>query len=573
MRQRKHERSAKRQRGQFLTPPELASKLIESIDLSNVERVLEPSCGDGSFINALLRHRSLLSRERSKSLDPWSITGIEIDADLAAAASAVATAECPSEHVHVDILCADFFELYLRRQRVGDPSGTAGVLSRPFDLIIGNPPFGGTFDHALEDELDRRLGKRFGRKIKKETYAFFIIACTELLKQGGQLFFICSDSLVTIPTMTGLRHYLMQTGSVSLHELAEFSSETNYPMLVIEYRRGAMMPAVSRFGERLDVADIERTPNLSWGLPLDLARLFRGPQLSDLFVATSGMTTGKNEFFVREIDDTGSIEEPFEFQFYEAPVTVEYERERARLHRLPARRLRQLQEAEAGGETQRRVRVERRAIPQTIRLPDSDYRPYNKANGRLLYSDPTHVIYWRDEGDAVLTYKATGNWYLRGVGGQPFFGREGLTWPLVASRFAPRYLPAGYILDSGAPCAFPKSGVPVDEVYFVIGWLLTRLANRVLKTTINHTMNIQSKDFERMPYPWWVEEADKHRAIGAVRAMIKEAEAGREWGESDPEVRSLDAIFDSGLDSINLPPRNQDRKTAAPCLFESLETS
>ena len=62
--------------------------------------------------------------------------------------------------------------------------------------------------------------------------------------------------------------------------------------------------------------------------------------------------------------------------------------------------------------------------PLLIQLPDTKYRPYNKANNRLVFSNPTHYIYWEDEGRAVLTYKRTGNWYLRGVGGQPYLAER-----------------------------------------------------------------------------------------------------------------------------------------------------
>ena len=43
-----------------------------------------------------------------------------------------------------------------------------------YDWIIGNPPFGGTIAPDIQDNLDDLYGFRHGRKIKKETYAFFI---------------------------------------------------------------------------------------------------------------------------------------------------------------------------------------------------------------------------------------------------------------------------------------------------------------------------------------------------------------------------------------------------------------
>ena len=98
-------------------------------------------------------------------------------------------------------------------------------------------------------------------------------------------------------------------------------------------------------------------------------------------------------------------------------------------------------------------------------------------------------------------------------------------------------MPRGYILDSGAPCAFLREDVEADELFFVLGWVLSDLANRILKTTVNHTRNIQSKDFERMPYPWWVPDRERTRVIASMKAMIEEARRGRRWSWGDAEMR------------------------------------
>lgn len=548
MRLRKLERCEKRQRGQFMTPKRLAQAIVETLDLRNVRRVLEPSCGDGAFVEAVLGRILNEHEEQPDHLHDTNginLIAVEIDSGLLDQCKQMATSALKGvTHCSCDLIDSDFFRKFMDRQLFGSGGNHTNPLAEKFDLIIGNPPFGGSFDPEIEDELDALLGNRYGVKIKKETYAFFIVACTELLHPNGRLVFICSDSLLTIPTMTGLRQYLMKSGQVTLHQLEEFSGETNYPMLVLEYTHSKGGGIIHRFGEQLQQSDIEATPNLSWGITPELTRLFCGPKLGDLFVASSGMTTGKNEYFVRQISRENTISEPFQFRFYDAPISAIYELERARLNKLPSKKRRELQDAEHRGVTERRVAIESLDVPTTISLPHDNYRPYNKAIGCIIYSPPTHVIYWKDEGDAVLTYKRTGNWYLRGVGGQPFFGRECLTWQLVASRFVPRYLPSGYILDSGAPCAFAREGVDRSEIYFVIGWLLSPLANHILKTVINHTMNIQSKDFERMPYPWWVSESAKDRATQSVLDMVEQAKAGRHWKWTDPEVKDLAGIYE-----------------------------
>lgn len=554
MRMRKHERERKRQRGQYMTPLPLAREIVSGMDAGKQIRILEPSCGDGAFICAIVEEFSHCSDGINIEM-----VGVEIDPILAKESqSLIQRIRLPDVSLRTEVKHADFFLEYLKATTPG--SDGQGVIRREsFDLIIGNPPFGGTFDRSIEDALDARLGHRLGKKIKKETYSFFIVACIDLLRPGGRLVFVCSDTLLTIPTMTGLRHLLMERGNVELRDIDDFSEETNYPMLVLDFIKKGYPGRISRNSEEIDDSAIRATPNLSWGITPDLSRLFSGgPLLGDYFVASSGMTTGRNELFVREIDRHNRIVEPVRFEFYDAPVTVDYEVDRARLGKLSAKRRRALEMAEAAGATERRLRVTPRREPLTIPMPDHRYRPYNKANHRLLFSPPTHCIYWEDDGDAVLTYKRTGNWYLRGVGGQPYFGREGVTWPLVATRFNARYLPPGFILDSGAPCAFVREGVDRDEIYFVLGWLLTDLANHILKTAINHTRNIQSKDFERMPYPIWVEAAGRLAVIEKVKTMIAEAEGGRTWSWNDVRASGLNDLFGTPGENAHLSCQNHE---------------
>lgn len=539
MRQRKHEREYRRQNGQYMTPDNLAKQIVSGIDLDNCSRILEPSCGEGVFLAAIVDRLANDTCIMERNIE---LIGVEIDPFLAEQARVAAQT---ISSVRTSVYQADFFRSYITKRLLGNSDGSKShLLPESFDLIVGNPPFGGTFDHSIEDELDNILGKRLGKKIKKETYAFFIVACLDLLKEGGQLVFVCSDTVLTIPTMTGLRKLLMENGEIELTDINEFSKETNYPMLILSFKKGRRHGRISRNSEVLDKKAIQSTPNLSWGITPEYAKVFSGSFLGDYFIASSGMTTGKNELFIRKVDVNQQIFEPYTFDFYDAPVTVEYESQRARLRKLPANRRWLLEQAEASGQTERRLQITRRDRPLVVQLPDKRYRPYNKANSRLVFSEPTHYIFWENEGDAVLTYKKTGNWYLRGVGGQPFFGKEGITWQLVASRFIMRYIPPGYILDSGAPCAFIRDGVDRDELFFVMGWLLSPLANQILKTVINHTRNIQSKDFERMPYPWWIAPDDKANIIRTVKSMIEDARNGKRWGWKDKQLHQLDEIFE-----------------------------
>ncbi len=541
MSQTKTLRDKKRQLGQFLTPPAIAERLAE-LPLSRDSAVLEPSFGDGAFILPLIENFLPLYDgpipERLDQILTRNIYGVEIDPVLYGQCFhkiKLRWGYCPARH---NLVCADFFR-----------TGFAAC----FDFVIGNPPFGGTIAPDIQDKLDKELGWRGGLKIKKETYSFFIVKCLDLLKPSGHLRFICSDTFLTINTMQGLRRLLLESGAPTVTRMDEFSEETRYAMVVLDFAKTGPAPALTLDGSAVPRERIALTGNHSWQITGDYAPYFAGPKLGDFLIATSGMTIGNNTLFVREIK-SGTICEPFAFTFIDTPITLENEVRRARLGRLSPQKRAQIAAQVCRGATRRTVRVTPRETPLELRLPHPDYRVYNKAYRALVYAPPTHAVFWKDDGDAVLTFKKNGAWYLHGVGGQKFFGLEGLTWQLISQTLNARYLPPGCILDSGAPCAFLREGVDPSELYFVLGWTLSPFCLALLKNVINHTKNIQGKDFERLPYPFWVPPEAKRQCIERVRQMVQDAQAGRVFrrGDAELELGRLYEQFGTGTGSAGL---------------------
>ena len=515
----------------------MARAIVERLELTQDTRVLEPSFGDGSFLIPLIErflvfYDGAIEARLTEVLNR-NVWGIEIDPALFAACLQAIWERwnfVPPRH---NLICADFF---LRWK----------MDAQNFDWIVGNPPFGGTIDVEIQDALDRRYGWRNGLKIKKETYSFFIVKSLELLKPGGRITFICSDTFLTISTMRGLRRLLMNEGQPAIELLDGFFDETTHPMVMLNFRQGAAANAIQLFGNSIPYPEIEATGNLSWTVTAEFSRYFSGPKLGDFLLASSGMTVGANDLFLRPIEaekkaENGKerVREPFRFEFFDDLITLESEIGRARLGKISAAKTRDILRQEAACQTRRNVRITPRDEPLPIELPHPDYRYYNKSSSEILYAPPTCAIFWKDDGDAVLTFKKNGNWYLHGVGGAKHFGREGLTWQLISSRLTPRYLPPGYILDSGAPCAFLRDGVDSDELYFLLGWLLSPLCNRILKAVINHTRNIQSKDAERLPYPFWIPANEKSDITQQVKQLLERAKQGAKFYFCSPEIEQL----------------------------------
>jgi len=540
-------RERKRQLGQFFTPASTAAAIVKKLTILPTYHILEPSFGEGAFVFALLD--ALGPFVADAHIPAWCkehLFGCEID-DVAFARFVERWQTEGFGSVGENMEHCDFFTWMppgIDRTAATDRQRYFASRLESFDLIIGNPPFGGSINPKIQDELDALFGMRNGRKIKKETYAFFIVKSVDLLKPGGKLVFICSDTILTIPTMTGLRSWVQDNCVVDIAEVPDSFSDTNQDLLLLTLTKRAHLPRrVTVFGADLSLSEIQSTPNMSWRVNGDLAMYFTGVTVGDKMVATSGMTIGNNELFLRPIRQ-GEVEEPYEFNFAEQLITVKNQIARARLGKVAPRRLKELSEQEARADIEKIVTWRKLDKPRRIALPHPDYCFYNKATSRIGYSEPEWVIFWRDNGGYVYTFKKTGNWYLHGVGGMKYFGRAGLTWSLIAPRLYARYLPPGYILDSGAPCAFLREAVEEDELYFILGWGLTDICNRILKEVLNHTRNIQSKDFERLPYPVWIDAERKQKAVLAVRALVALAKTGHELAFKSPEVRNLNELYE-----------------------------
>lgn len=430
MSQARNKRNNKKQYGQFFTPNKIVKDIVDSLVITKDTKILEPGCGNGAFVIPLIAKLfpfyTGTTKERLDQIFSINIWAIELDESVR---NDCMTNIRAKYGYSPDIIHGDFLRW-------------AG---EQFDVIVGNPPFGGTIDYALQDSLDKIYGWRNGHKIKKETYSFFIVKSIDHLKPNGTIKFICSDTFLTISTMTGLRRFLMEEGQADIKRLDYFSEETNYPMVLLSFNKTGKSNHIVLDNDITKRESMEMLDNFSWTITDLDAQLFKHT-LKEKMVCTGGMTTGKNEYFVREIKN-GFIEEPYRFEFFEEKIELQREIERARLNYLSER------QRELIGKTRRTVRIVEQEVVK-IELPNPNYRFYNKASSKTFYSEPTHVIYWKDDGDAVKTFKKNGNWYLHGVGGQKFFGREGLTWNLIGNMIKARYLPSGYILDSGAPCGF-----------------------------------------------------------------------------------------------------------------------
>ena len=393
---------------------------------------------------------------------------------------------------------------------------------------------------SIEDDLDRRFGRHRGHKLKKETTRSSSPRPFAELVLRRAAAFICSDTFLTIKTMRGLRELLLDAGEVSVTDLPDSFDETSQPMVVLDLVAGEHAEHAVIRGARVSRPGWRRHRTSHGGCGRSTPPTSTAPRSAP--PCGHRRDDDRQERLVRAvIEPDGTIEEP-----YDSSSSTARSHSRASLrgrawassHPSCGRAL-----SNGNGEARpaRRPGPRSRDAGAHRASPTPTTAPTTRPSWRI-YSSPPTSSYWRDAGDAVVTFKRDGPWYLHGVGGRPWFGREGITWQLVAPRINARYLPPGFILDSGAPCAFLKEGVPRRELFVVLGWLQTALATRLLKQVINHTRNVQGKDVERLPYPHWVPPDRLDDVAVMVEHEVMRAMNGRPVA---PEIAGrLAAVFE-----------------------------
>lgn len=184
-------------RGGFYTPLELASYLVKWGMRSDTTQVLEPSCGDGNFIVAILENfKGKTPTDVGMSLD---IMAIELEADELEKAKTRAEQVGVGE-TKIKWVNQDFFGAYSEL-----------VKNERFNLVIGNPPF--IRFQYFEDssrELAFKYLKEAGYKPSKldNVWVAFVQLSIELLQSGGRLAMVVPAELLQVKYANQLRNRL-----------------------------------------------------------------------------------------------------------------------------------------------------------------------------------------------------------------------------------------------------------------------------------------------------------------------------------------------------------------------------
>lgn len=220
-------------RGGYYTPGNVAEFLCDFAITSHTHTILEPSCGDGAFLEALAGKDSNINAVHAVELDPEE------------AAKARAAGQFLGKKLSVR--SGDYFA----RNRLSIPA-------KQYDAVVGNPPY--IRYQFLEPSMQvaaESIFKSAGLKFSKHTNSWvtFVIDAVARLNPGGRLAMIIPSELLNVLHAGSLRKYLLLECSKVLvidNKELVFENALQGTVLLLAQKKVDLAPQVARLCLRVE---------------------------------------------------------------------------------------------------------------------------------------------------------------------------------------------------------------------------------------------------------------------------------------------------------------------------------
>ena len=293
-------------RGAYYTPQQLANQMVRLVFSDKSKQILEPSCGDGVFLDSL---------RDSNLIGGVDITAVEIESEEADKVKL-----SYQDYDNVTVENEDFFNFY---QKVYG--------SNKYDLILGNPPYI-RYQYLTEKqrEIQSEILISHGMRSNKliNSWVAFLVACIQMLNENGKIAFVIPAEILQVAYAEDLRLFLSnQLSKITLLTFEQLVFPgIEQEVLVLLGEKGGNDTGI-RIIELNNLEDLERV-NLK-SIPfqkmkhvkekwtkyfvssdeIEIIQSIKNDErfikFSDLALINVGVTTGNNNFFSvnREIED------------------------------------------------------------------------------------------------------------------------------------------------------------------------------------------------------------------------------------------------------------------------------
>jgi predicted RNA methylase len=209
-------------RGGYYTPDALVALILERLELRPDDVVIDPSCGDGSFLRGAVAAaaRGVRASAHDEQLAThWArrIIGFDIDG-AAVAAAREAVRDAFARHFAVELAPdalqvhrADLLACSDLEQLVAETCA-AEVGERGRQLVVGNPPY--VEAKRLSRETKEALRDRFPDAVvgAPDLYLYFLHVCLGWLREGDALAFVLPNKVLVNANARQLRGRILHEG-------------------------------------------------------------------------------------------------------------------------------------------------------------------------------------------------------------------------------------------------------------------------------------------------------------------------------------------------------------------------
>lgn len=218
--------------GQYFTPRNIVSFIVDSLPIKKTDRILDTSCGSGGFLlHALDKIRTEVrdfygwqegEEESRECYDQWhefaayNLFGIEINEQISRTAKMNMIIH---DDGHTNIVTSDGL---IPPEELRKKTNNDGFRENSFDFVITNPPFGSTikqteraylhqYNLAVREADWLNPSSRASDRPSQSTEVLFIEQAEKYLKAGGYLAIIVPDGILTNSSMQYVRDYISDT--------------------------------------------------------------------------------------------------------------------------------------------------------------------------------------------------------------------------------------------------------------------------------------------------------------------------------------------------------------------------
>jgi type I restriction enzyme M protein len=238
--------------GQFFTPRNVVKMMVDILQPSENDKIIDPACGSGGFLidalkyvwdKAEIKHKKLGWKEaqiekKKIEIATSNFRGLDKDYFLSKVAKAYM-------NLIGDGTTGIFCEDSLENPKSWKPETQLKIKLGTFDILLTNPPFGSKIPVVGEEKMKQfevgykwkfdedsgRWSKGNSLKEQEEPQVLFIERCLALLKDGGKMAMVLPSGILGNQQEEYLRQYILDKGN--LFAIVELPFETFSPNVSI----------------------------------------------------------------------------------------------------------------------------------------------------------------------------------------------------------------------------------------------------------------------------------------------------------------------------------------------------